>query len=137
LGVVGVVGALPAGLQAGGALGHLLVRLVLGGATDMLTLGPGLIWNLADIALAVGTATPGGQHAFIATLDDNTTGVYRVDPDGILALIVKTGMTTPLGAITGFGPYSPPALNSKGQAVVSARFDNGPDTLVLLTPAAP
>jgi hypothetical protein len=46
-------------------------------------------------------------------------------------------MTTPLGKITGFGPYSPPAINSKGQVVVSARFDNGPDTLVLLTPAAP
>jgi signal peptidase II len=51
----GVVGALAAGLQAGGALGNLLDRLVLGGATDMLTFGPGLVWNLADVALAVGT----------------------------------------------------------------------------------
>jgi len=52
---VGTLGAAAAGLQAGGALGNLLDRLVLGGATDMLTLGPGLVWNIADIALAIGT----------------------------------------------------------------------------------
>jgi signal peptidase II len=51
---VGTLGAIAAGLQAGGALGNLVDRLVLGGATDMLTLGPGLVWNIADIAVAVG-----------------------------------------------------------------------------------
>lgn len=51
----GVLGALAAGLQVGGALGNLLDRLVLGGATDMLTFGPALVWNLADVALVVGT----------------------------------------------------------------------------------
>lgn len=51
----GVLGALAAGLQAGGALGNLLDRLVLGGATDMLTFGPALVWNLADVGLALGT----------------------------------------------------------------------------------
>jgi lipoprotein signal peptidase len=42
-------------LEAGGALGNLLDRLVLGSATDMLTVGPGVVWNIADIGLAVGT----------------------------------------------------------------------------------
>lgn len=52
---VGAAGALAVGLQAGGALGNLLDRLLLGGATDMLTFGPGLVWNVADLGLAVGT----------------------------------------------------------------------------------
>ena len=52
---VGRPGAVAAGFQAGGALGNLLDRLVLGGATDMLTLGAGPVWNIADIGLAVGT----------------------------------------------------------------------------------
>lgn len=43
------------GLQTGGAAGNLLDRLALGGATDMLTVGSGLVWNLADIALLAGT----------------------------------------------------------------------------------
>jgi hypothetical protein len=42
-----------------------------------------------------------------------------------------------MGKITRFGQYSPPAMNSKGQAVASISFGNGPDTLVLLTPATP
>jgi hypothetical protein len=87
------------------------------------------------ITLAVSAATEAGQHAFIATLDDNTTAVYRLEADGTLALVVKSGTTTPLGTITGFGPYSPPAMNSKGQVVASISFDRGPNTLVLLTPA--
>jgi hypothetical protein len=90
-----------------------------------------------DQVVTVSAATEAGQHAFVATLDDKSTGVYRVDPDGTLSLVVKTGMTTPLGMLTRFGQYSPPAMNSKGQVVISASFDNGPDTLVLLTPAAP
>ena len=51
----GVPAAVAAGLQLGGAAGNLLDRLLLGGATDMLTVGSQLVWNLADVALAVGT----------------------------------------------------------------------------------
>ena len=46
---------LAVGLQLGGGLGNLLDRLVLGGASDILYLGSGPTWNLADIAIAVGT----------------------------------------------------------------------------------
>jgi hypothetical protein len=86
---------------------------------------------------AVRAATEAGQHTFVATLADNSTGVYRLDADGTLSLVVKTGMTTPLGKVTRFGQYAGPAMNSKGQVVASISFDNGPDTLVLLTPATP
>jgi signal peptidase II len=51
----GALAALATGLQAGGALGNLLDRIALGSATDMLTIGQGLVWNLADVGLALGT----------------------------------------------------------------------------------
>jgi len=52
----GALGALAAGLQAGGALGNLLDRTALGSATDMLTFENGaLVWNVADLALLAGT----------------------------------------------------------------------------------
>jgi signal peptidase II len=47
--------ALGVGLQIGGALGNSLDRLVFGGATDVLYVGWGPIWNLADVALVLGT----------------------------------------------------------------------------------
>lgn len=43
------------GLQLGGAAGNLLDRVLLGSATDMLYVGYGPVWNLADVALATGT----------------------------------------------------------------------------------
>ena len=43
------------GLQLGGAAGNLLDRVLIGSATDMLYVGYGLVWNLADVALATGT----------------------------------------------------------------------------------
>jgi signal peptidase II len=51
----GWVGVIAVGLQAGGALGNLLDRLLLGGASDVLYLGGGPTWNLADVALGLGT----------------------------------------------------------------------------------
>jgi hypothetical protein len=87
--------------------------------------------------LSVSAATEAGQHAFVARLDDGSRAVYRMEADGTPSLVLKMGATTPLGKVTGFGPYSPPAINSKGQVVVTAGFDGGPDTLVLLTPAVP
>lgn len=43
------------GLQLGGAAGNLLDRVLLGSETDMLYVGYGPVWNLADVALATGT----------------------------------------------------------------------------------
>ena len=104
--------------------------------------GGGTFKSIAGIAFevthgAVSAANEAGQHTFVATLDDNSTGVYRLDADGTLSLVVKTGMTTPLGKVSRFGQATGAAMNSKGQVVASISFDNGPDTLVLLTPATP
>jgi signal peptidase II len=51
----GRLAALAVGLQLGGALGNLLDRLVLGGASDVLYVGWGPTWNLADVAIGLGT----------------------------------------------------------------------------------
>jgi signal peptidase II len=55
LGPTSRVAVLAVGLQVGGALGNLFDRLVLGGASDILYLGAGPTWNLADVAIAIGT----------------------------------------------------------------------------------
>jgi hypothetical protein len=104
--------------------------------------GGGKLKSLADpggrpaVTFDISVATEAGQHAFAATLDDNTTGLYRMEADGALSLVLKSGMATPLGKITRFAKDMQPAMNSKGHVIVSASFDKGPDTLVLLTPAA-
>ena len=50
----GWLAALAVGLQAGGALGNLLDRLVAGHVTDWIYVGSPVIFNLADVALALG-----------------------------------------------------------------------------------
>jgi signal peptidase II len=50
----GWVTALAVGLQVGGALGNALDRLTLGGASDVLYMGVGPTWNLADLAIGAG-----------------------------------------------------------------------------------
>jgi lipoprotein signal peptidase len=54
LGTGGWLPAAAVGLQTGGAFGNLLDRLLLGGATDVLYVGRGPIWNLADAAIVLG-----------------------------------------------------------------------------------
>ena len=64
-----------------------------------------------------------------------------MQPDGSLSLLLKSGAVTDLGKITSIGPGTGESwgigLNSQGQVVLSISFDNGPDTLVLLTPVTP
>jgi hypothetical protein len=129
-----------------GKAGHGLYRLAGGTLTPVAVPGqamPGggkfksIAYIFSELTYSVSAATESGQHAFVATLDDNSTAVYRADPDGTLALVLRSGATTTLGKIIGFGQYSPPAMNSKGQVVVSAELDGGPDTLLLLTPVTP
>jgi hypothetical protein len=69
---------------------------------------------------------------------------YRVDPDGKLSLIARTGMTTPLGTLTRITPALTSAdgsggigINQQGQVVMVAQINNGPDAIVLLTPKNP
>jgi signal peptidase II len=51
----GRIASIAVGLQLGGALGNVLDRVVLGGASDVLYLGGGLTWNVADVAIGMGT----------------------------------------------------------------------------------
>jgi hypothetical protein len=83
-----------------------------------------------------------GQHAFLATLADNSTALYRLDADGQISLMLKSGMATGMGVITQVGVPVPAAepegvgvgFNSSGQAAFTARFNGGVTTLVLLSP---
>jgi hypothetical protein len=80
-----------------------------------------------------------GQFAVPAPLSGGNLAAYRMDADGTLALILKTGTSTDLGTITTVGGASPAGigLNSQGQVALPVRINGGPYTLVLLTPAAP
>jgi hypothetical protein len=95
----------------------------------------GQIWNAAPIS----DGDAAGIRVFLATLQDGSTAAYLLHPDGTTALVLKSGMTTPLGQITQLGNPGGTAAgpNRTGQIALTVRIDNGPQTLLLLTPAAP
>jgi hypothetical protein len=76
-----------------------------------------------------------GQRVFMATLEDGATAAYLLDADGKLSLILKRGMTTDLGPITDV-MLSPAGPNHAGQVALTVTINHGPQTLLLLTPAA-
>jgi hypothetical protein len=88
-----------------------------------------------------------GQQAFVATLDDGATAVYRLDLDGTLTRILRTGDETSLGKITAIAQShfdaNPPdaafclAINTRGQVVVPVEIEADPTVLALLTPTKP
>jgi hypothetical protein len=91
-------------------------------------------------AKSIGLASEAGEYAFVATLAGGATAAYRVDAAGNLSLVLQSGTPTELGTITKIGPdpaWNGIAINSQGQVAVAVQFDNGPPTLVLLTPATP
>src|SRR5437762_436845 len=87
-------------------------------------------------------ASEAGEHVFWATLDDGTAAIYQVDTVGKLALVLKSGTPTELGTISKILTNSGAVVNSRGQVALAVQIDPpaprvpGPDTLVLLTPAA-
>jgi hypothetical protein len=82
----------------------------------------------------VSSASEAGDHVFLATLEDGSTAAYRVAADGSLSLVLKSGATTSLGKITQVGGNSQPSINSQGQIALVVRIDDGPQTVLLLTP---
>jgi hypothetical protein len=95
--------------------------------------GPSAHWHISR-------ANELGEYAFVAMIEGGGVGAYRLDADGKLSPILKTGMTTDQGTITHINPNPNTAavgLNSKGQVALSVKIDNGPETLVLLTPKTP
>jgi hypothetical protein len=126
---------------------HGLYRFAEGTLTPLVTPGqemPGggklknLLWDNA----LVSQANDLGQHVFLATLDDGAQAAYLLDADGKLSLVLKSGTTTDMGPIGLFVRTKEPisvgvSLNNRGQVATVGRVGNGPDTLFLLTPAAP
>jgi hypothetical protein len=88
-----------------------------------------------------------GQYPFVVQFQENGkigAGAYRVDADGKLSLIARTGMTTPLGTLTRISPFfwgtsgsSGIGINRQGQVALIAAIDNGPEAILLLTPKSP
>jgi hypothetical protein len=106
--------------------------------------GGGQLRSLGDVhtgggqpvVFGVSAANAAGQYAFVATLDDGATAAYRIDADGTLSLILKSGTTTDLGQITRVGPGGI-AINSQGQVALPVTIDAGPEAIALLTPVTP
>jgi hypothetical protein len=90
-----------------------------------------------------------GQYPIDVEFTENGqtgTGAYRIEPDGTLSLIARTGMTTPLGTLTRITPALRTGsssssdgigINRQGQVALTAQIDNGPDVILLLTPKSP
>jgi hypothetical protein len=98
--------------------------------------GGGRLWTLQDGGVSV--ANDAGQHAFLALLQDGSTAAYRVDVDGKLSLILRSGATTPLGKITQVGSNDGSSrgigLNSRGEVALPVTIANGPAMIVRVTP---
>jgi hypothetical protein len=85
----------------------------------------------------VSLANEAGQYLFHARLEDGTRALYRLDPDGKLAFLLKQGSVTELGEITRLVGGQGIGFNSRGQIALTLRIAGGPETLYLLTPTTP
>jgi hypothetical protein len=82
-----------------------------------------------------------GQHAFVARLENQRDAVYLLSLDGTITPLLRSGTTNEAGTITkilgsiekdreSFGL----GVNTPGQVALVVQIDNGPDTILLLTP---
>jgi hypothetical protein len=85
----------------------------------------------------VSRANEAGQFLFRARLADGSRVLYRLDPDGKLALLLKQGMVTELGEITSLLGGRGIGFNRQGQIAIPLQIAGGVETLFLLTPAGP
>lgn len=84
------------------------------------------------------------EHAFVARLENERDAVYLLSLDGAVTPLLRSGTTTELGTITKiFGSIEKDresfglGLNTSGQIALAVQIDNGPDTILLLTPTRP
>jgi hypothetical protein len=113
-----------------------LTRLLEAGMTMP---GGGKLTAFDDLAAPTNVA---GQYVFGAQLEDGSTGIYRLEPDGKITELLKSGTKTDLGTITRIefglrGESIGLVVNNKGQIATVVSIDGGPDTIVLLTPPTP
>jgi hypothetical protein len=96
--------------------------------------------NLLSVPeLGVSSPNERGEHAFLAQLEGDATALYRMDADGKVSLLLKSGMTTNLGKVTSVGPGSSGSswgvgLSNAGEVACVVSIADGPDTLVVLRP---
>jgi hypothetical protein len=95
-------------------------------------------WNGIAI-FNISTANAAGQHAFVAELQDGSTAAYRLDQDGTLTLILKSGAVTDLGTIAEIGGmWFGVGLNTKGEVALPVRMAGETGyQVILLTPLVP
>lgn len=74
-----------------------------------------------------------GNVAFVAGLDDGTTGLFA--GSDLSHPILTSGTTFPGKTLFGFGLYHE-GLNTQGQMAFYALFDDGSTSLVLANPSA-
>jgi hypothetical protein len=85
----------------------------------------------------VSLANEAGQYIFRGDLEDGTRALYRLDPDGKLALLLKQGTVTELGEITDLVGGGGIGFNRRGQIAIPVEIAGSQETLVLLTPTTP
>jgi hypothetical protein len=94
----------------------------------------------ATVALppySTGEPNAAGQVCVPIQRTDHTTGLYRLEPDGRLTVILKDGaLASPGKPISLTGYQDPVAINNKGQVALIAGIGGQPAAL-LLTPASP
>jgi hypothetical protein len=86
-----------------------------------------------DISLA----NEEGQYVFRADLEDGTRALYRLDPDGTLALLLKHGTVTELGEITDLLGGGGIGFNRQGQIALPVEIAGRGEMIALLTPKTP
>jgi hypothetical protein len=92
-------------------------------------------YDYSTLCFAVSEGNRYGEHVLLANLEDGSSAAYRVDVAGNIRPILRSGTVTPLGTITRVGVDSPASMNSYLQQVaMSVRINNGPPTLVVLSP---
>jgi hypothetical protein len=98
--------------------------------------GGGNLSKLEDNLFDISAANDQGQYAFVAVLEDGSTGAYLVQPEGTLALIRKSGDSTDQGKIVLIDEIAGP--NNKGEVALSVILNTTQgerDALLLETPA--
>jgi hypothetical protein len=90
--------------------------------------------------LQVSAPNNAGQQAVVAWLEDGALAVYRMDADGRLALLLKSGMTTALGKVGGLLGMEGLFINNQGTVALDAQIETATGTrsgILRLWPSSP
>jgi hypothetical protein len=100
--------------------------------------GGGTLVDLSPWPGGVSPANDRGQHVFVAEIREGSqirVAAYRMDVDGKLSLVLKSGDTTSRSEIEQVAG-SVASLNNQGQVLLDLQIAGQPEMLALVTPAA-